>query len=274
MQFLSEDVPTRGVATDIAPGVRRMVAGNPSKMTYHGTNTYLLDTDQGVVIVDPGPDLPEHLDALLAASGKVAAIVATHSHADHVQGVPRLRAASGAPVFAFGERVNADERLVEGGRLFGWQVLHTPGHIDDHVCLRRDDGVLLSGDHVMGWSSSVVLPPEGDMADYMTALARLLDEDATIYLPGHGPAITQPHDHVRALLAHRLGRERQIIAALSDGLRAIPAMVAQIYPELAPALHAMAARNVEAHLLKLAREARAVRLEGGWAIQAANCDPA
>jgi glyoxylase-like metal-dependent hydrolase (beta-lactamase superfamily II) len=274
MQFLSEDVPPRGVATEMAPGIRRMVAENPSKMTYHGTNTYLLDTEAGVVVVDPGPDLPAHLEAVLRAAGRVAAIVATHSHHDHVQGLPRLRAATGAPVFAFGQRVAADQVLDDGQSLFGWKVLHTPGHLDDHVCLLRNDGVLLSGDHVMGWSSSVVLPPEGDMADYMAALERLLGEPASVYLPGHGPAIARPHDYVRDLLAHRHARERQVLAALDDGLNRIPAMVARIYADLPPALHGMAGRNVEAHLRKLAREGRAVESGESWAIPAPRSDSA
>jgi glyoxylase-like metal-dependent hydrolase (beta-lactamase superfamily II) len=258
MQFLTEDVPPRGVAVQIAPGVRRIVAENPSKMTYHGTNTYLLDTDRGVVVVDPGPDLPAHLQAVLAAAGKVAAIVATHSHFDHVAGLPWLREATGAPVFAFGGRVEADEALAEAATVFGWRVLHTPGHLDDHVCLLRDDGVMLSGDHVMGWSSSVVLSPEGDMADYMAGLDRLLGEPAQVYLPGHGPAIAQPHDYVRALLAHRHAREAAVLAAFEAGLREPVAMVARIYPDLAPALHGMAARNVEAHLHKLVKEGRVI----------------
>ena len=256
MKFLTEDVPPRETAIEVAPGVRRMVADNPSNMTYHGTNTYLLDTAQGVVVVDPGPDLPAHLAAILRVAGRVAAIVATHSHSDHVQGVPWLREATGAPVWAFGTRLTADDALCDGAEMFGWRVLHTPGHLDDHVCLLRDDGVMLSGDHVMGWSSSVVLPPEGDMADYMMALERLLDHSANLYLPGHGPMIAHPHDYVRDLLAHRRAREAAVLAALDDGETEIAAMVARIYPDLAPVLHPMAARNVAAHLIKLEREGR------------------
>ncbi len=267
MQFLTEDAPLREVATSVAPGIRRMVADNPSKMTYHGTNTYLLDTDQGVVVVDPGPNLPSHLAAVLRAAGTVAAIVATHSHHDHVEGLPWLRAATNAPVFAFGPRVAADQALAEGMQMFGWRVLHTPGHLDDHICLLRGDGVLLSGDHVMGWSSSVVLPPEGDMGEYMAGLERLLAETARVYLPGHGPAIPEPQEYVRDLLAHRQAREMAILSALQDGLREIPAMVSRIYPDLAPALHGMAARNVLAHLRKLGREGRAVESGAAWAIQ-------
>lgn len=264
VQFLTEDEPQRGVAVEIVPGIRRMVADNPSKMTYRGTNTYLIDTPDGTLIVDPGPDLPAHIAAIRAEAGRVAGILATHSHVDHVQSIPALQVGLDVPVYALGSRVAADIALAEGAGLHGWRVLHTPGHIDDHICLLREDGVMLTGDHVMGWSSSVVIPPEGDMADYMGSLSRLLDENSGLYLPGHGPAITEPHGYVRALLAHRHGREAEVRACLADGVGAVEAMVARIYPDLAPQLMPMAARNVTAHLLKLAKDGLARAESGGW----------
>jgi len=261
VQFLTEDEPLREVAVEIVPGIRRMVANNPSKMTYLGTNTYLIDTADGTLIVDPGPDLPAHIAAIRAVAGRVAGILATHSHFDHVQSIPALQIGLDVPVYALGNRVAADIALAEGAGLHGWRVLHTPGHIDDHVCLLRDDGVMLTGDHVMGWSSSVVIPPEGDMADYMTSLSRLLGENSGLYLPGHGPPITEPHSFVRELLAHRHTREAEVMACLADDVGAVDAMVVRIYPTLVPQLVPMAARNVTAHLLKLAKEGRA-RKEG------------
>ena len=135
-------------------------------------------------------------------------------------------------------------------------MLHTPGHLDDHVCLIRDDGVVLTGDHVMGWSSSVVLPPDGDMADYIASLERLMAHPASLYLPGHGPAIVEPLGYAQALLRHRLAREAEVLACLAEGVAEIPAMVARMYPDLTPALVPMAARNVESHLIKLRREGR------------------
>jgi len=264
VQFLTEDEPQREVAVEIVPGIRRMVADNPSKMTYRGTNTYLIDTQDGTLIVDPGPDLPAHIAAIRAEAGRVAGILATHSHFDHVQSIPALQAGLDVPVYALGNRVAADIALAEAGSLHGWRVLHTPGHIDDHVCLLRDDGVMLTGDHVMGWSSSVVIPPEGDMADYMGSLSRLLGENSGLYLPGHGPPITEPHNYVRELLAHRHGREAEVLACLADGVGSVEAMVARIYPELAAQLVPMAARNLTAHLLKLAKEGRAEEQSVGW----------
>lgn len=257
LTFLTEAVPPRAVAIEIAPGIRRMVADNPTRMTCHGTNTYLLDTPDGTLVVDPGPDLPAHVAAIRREAGRIAGIIATHSHHDHVSAVPGLRAGLDVPVYAFGDRLAADISLSESEQVYGWRVLHTPGHMVDHVCLLRDDGVVLTGDHVMGWSSSVVLPPDGDMIDYMNSLERLIAEPANVYLPGHGPAIPEPHGYARELLAHRQSREAEVLACLADGATDLPAMVARIYPDLPPAMLPMAARNIESHLIKLRKEGRA-----------------
>ena len=265
LTFLTEPEPPRELAMKIAPGIRRMVADNPSKMTYHGTNTYLLETPDGTLVVDPGPNLPGHVAAIRWEAGKIAGIVATHSHHDHIDAIPALREGLDVPVYAFGSRTKADVQLDGMDSLFGWRLLHTPGHIDDHVCLFRDaDGVVLTGDHVMGWNSSVVIPPDGDMADYMESLVRLIAEPASVYLPGHGPAIAQPVDYATALLAHRKSREAEVMACLNDGVGEVPAMVARIYPDLAPPLVPVAARNVTAHLLKLARDGLAVAVGETW----------
>jgi len=265
MAYLTESVPQRGVATEMAPGIRRIVAENPGAMTYHGTNTYLLEGPEGVSVLDPGPLDAAHLAALLAHMGKVARILVSHTHHDHVAGLPALRAATGAPVFAFSPDVAPDHLLADGDVVAGWQALHTPGHAPDHVCFARADGVVLTADHVMGWSSSVVLPPEGNMAAYFASLERLLGRGDRLYLPGHGPAIPQPEAHTRFLLDHRIGRENAILAALDEGAREVAALVESIYVDLAAHLRPMAARNVTAHLHKLHGEGRAVRAGEAWA---------
>jgi glyoxylase-like metal-dependent hydrolase (beta-lactamase superfamily II) len=265
LTFLTEPEPVREAAEDIAPGIRRMVADNPSKMTYHGTNTYLIETDEGTLVVDPGPDLAAHVAALRWQAGKIAGILATHSHRDHIDAIPALREGLDVPVLAFGGRILPEIRLDGLAEIFGWRLLHTPGHIGDHVCLIRDaDGVILTGDHVMGWNSSVVIPPDGDMADYMESLDRLIAEPASVYLPGHGPPIPNPHKYAADLLAHRKSREAEVMACLADGIGEVPAMVARIYPDLAPPLVPVAARNVTAHLLKLARDGLAVSVGDTW----------
>lgn len=276
-----------GEATEVALGVRRLVAPNPSPMTASGTNTYLVGA-RAVAVIDPGPDAPAHRDAILAAAsaggGRVAAIVVTHAHIDHTAGVPALAAATGAPVYAFGRagdgrsetmrrlatealgggegsdpRHDPSHRLgdgdaVDAGADDDWRLvaLHTPGHTSDHLSFALEDGdVLFSGDLVMGWSTSVVSPPDGDMGAFMRSLKRLSTRDDQRYLPGHGEAIADPQARLRDLIAHRRMRERQILDALSDGAAAPATLVARLYAEIDPRLHGMAARNVLAHLIDL-----------------------
>lgn len=268
VQFLTEPTPPRDHAIEVAPGIRRIVANNPGPMTYHGTNTYLIETPSGCLVVDPGPHLPSHLDTVLREAGPIAAILISHAHNDHAAGSAWLRAASGAPVYAFGPRPNPDHRLTCGERLFGWRVLHTPGHLDDHVCLLRDDGVVLTADHVMGWSSSIIDPVEGDMTAYLAALDRLIGEPAQLYLPGHGPAIDDPISHANALRRHRLDREAEILACLEDGVGEVVRIVTRLYPALPIGMHTAAARNVLAHLQKLSRDGRASPTSFGWSVPA------
>lgn len=264
MAYLSEIEPVRGVALACADGVRRIVAGNPGAMTYHGTNTYLLTGADGVSVLDPGPDDGAHLGAVLKAAGAVARILVSHGHHDHVGGLEAMRAATGAPVFAFDPKLLPDHVLADGDVVAGWTVLHTPGHAADHVAWARDDGVVMTADHVMGWSSSVVSPPEGDMADYFASLHRLLARSDRLYLPGHGPAIADPQGYARFLLSHRVQREGAILAALGDRPKEPAALVDAIYTGLATHLHRAAQRNVFAHLLKLRGEGLAVERGGGW----------
>lgn len=271
MNFLTETAPPRGVAMPMTHGIRRIVADNPGPMTYHGTNTYLLDGPDGVSILDPGPDDAAHLAAVLAAAGAVARILISHSHIDHVAALPALRAATGAPVFAHSPAVAPDHLLADGDAVAGWAVLHTPGHAPDHLCLAREDGVVMTADHVMGWSSSVVSPPDGDMAAYFASLERLLARNDRLYLPGHGPAIVQPRDHARFLLDHRRGREAAIEAVLP---RDVPGIVELLYEGIAARLKPAAQRNVLAHLLKLESEGRARRAGEVWVTPPATPAPA
>lgn len=264
MAYHSETEPLRGVALACAKGVRRIVANNPGPMTYHGTNTYLLKGPDGISVLDPGPDDAAHVAAVLASAGSVARILVSHGHLDHVGGLKAMRAATGAPVFAFDQKLSPDHLMHDGDVVAGWTVLHTPGHAADHVALARADGVVMTADHVMGWSSSMVSPPEGDMSAYFASLHRLLARSDRLYLPGHGPAITDPQTYGQFLLAHRMQREASILAALDDRPQDAAALVDAIYTGLLAPLHKAAQRNVSAHLLKLRQDGLAVERDGGW----------
>lgn len=279
-----------GTAERLGPGVRRILAPNPSPFTYSGTQTYLVGEGE-VAVIDPGPDLPEHIEALVAALGgeRVAAIVCTHTHRDHSPASRPLQAATGAPIIgcaplslddsgprsdeAFDmdyrpDRVLADGELMGSG---GWtlEAVATPGHTSNHLCLAlAGEGALFTGDHVMGWSTTVVAPPDGDMADYMASLERLLGRDDRVYYPAHGPAVTEPHAHVRRLIEHRRMRERQIIGHLERGEGRIAAMVADMYADIDPRLFPAAGRSVLAHLLDLDRRGLARQEGEQWTLAA------
>ncbi len=258
MGFLTEAEPPRGVALDVMPGICRLVAANPGPMTYWGTNTYLLDGPDGTWVLDPGPADGAHVAAILAAArGRVARIVVTHHHADHVGALPALIAATGAPVYGPSlPPLDLDNKLADGDFCGPWQAVHTQGHAADHLCWEQNE-ILFSGDQVMSWNSSVVT----DMAAYIASLRRLLQRPAKLYLPGHGPPLADPHRLVRHLLAHRLQREAAIVRTLEESPKTVPEIVARLYPDLDPKLTGAAARSVAAHLEKLASEGRA-RAEG------------
>jgi glyoxylase-like metal-dependent hydrolase (beta-lactamase superfamily II) len=277
-----EDWPT-GKVEQVAPGVRRLLAPNPSPFTYTGTQTYLVGEGE-VAVIDPGPDLAPHVDAILDATQgeRIAAILATHTHRDHSPASRPLAAASGAPIvgcaplaleddgpradaaFDFDyapDRILADGEALEGQ---GWtlRAVATPGHTSNHLCFALDGtGLLFTGDHVMGWSTTVVSPPDGDMSLYMQSLDRLLARDDHAYHPAHGPAVGNPHAHVRSLVAHRRMRERQILAFLAGGEGRIPVMVEAMYQAIDPRLHPAAGRSVLAHLVDLERRGL-VKAEG------------
>jgi glyoxylase-like metal-dependent hydrolase (beta-lactamase superfamily II) len=262
-----------GRAERLSPLVRRVLAHNPSPFSYTGTGTYIVGNGT-VAVIDPGPDDPAHLEALQAALGDetVSHILVTHTHRDHSPAAIPLKAATGAPIVGCAplslaevgpkveegfdrsyapDRVLADSEAVAGP---GWTLtaVHTPGHTSNHLCFAlAEEKALFSGDHVMGWSTSVVTPPDGDMRAYIDSLKKLLDRDDSLYYPTHGDAVTDPKRLVRGLIAHRRQREGQILKLLGQGAKPIPALVAVMYANVAPVLHPAAGRSVLAHLIDL-----------------------
>ncbi len=267
MQHSQEPTPEYGVAEQIAPGIRRIVAPNPGPMTYHGTNTWLIEAEGGTVVLDPGPDNESHIDAILRNAGRIAGILVSHKHHDHIDAIPALRAASNAPVYGFGAfrpDLAPDILLKDNDTAFGLQALHTPGHCSMHLCFARDDGVLFTADHVMGWSTSVISPPDGSMQEYLASLDKLLAREDRIYLSGHGPVIAEPAAYVTALKEHRHRREAAIIAVLRGDGADVDALVRRLYPVLDPRLVRMAGRSVQSHLDMLAAQGRVMQQDGVW----------
>lgn len=269
MPYLTEPEPVRGLATEVAPGIRRIVAGNPGLMTYHGTNTYLIATGDGTVVLDPGPDDAAHVAAILAATGgRVGAILLSHSHSDHLGALAALKVQTGARSFAFHRGADPafrpDVPLRDGECVAGLLAIHTPGHASDHLCFARPDGVVFSADHVMTWSSSVVSPPGGDMAAYFHSLERMLARGDRLLLPGHGPPMSEPAPYIRELLEYRQRREEAIAEALGEGPHLPVELVDRLYSQTHPWLRQAAERNVTAHLLKLQAEGRAARQGDRW----------
>ncbi len=262
LRFHTEPAPPPTTLLPVWPGVSRIVADNPSRMTYHGTNTYLVEGTDGVVVVDPGPDDAAHVAAILRlAPAPIRHILLTHTHVDHLGAAKALKAATGAPVAGWHASAEPaftpDRALHDGDELAGMVALFTPGHAADHLCFARRDGSVFSGDLVMAWSTTVISPPGGDMAAYFASLRRLLARPGhTRYLPGHGPPLPHPGDYVSALLAHRLAREQAILTALAAAPASLPTLVRALYPDLDPGLHRAAERSVLAHLLKLHGEAK------------------
>lgn len=274
--------PPYGIAESLGPGLRRIVAPNPSPMTFRGTNTYLLGT-RDLAVVDPGPDLPDHLNAILAAVGpdqRISHVLVTHAHRDHSPLARPLSQATGAPVLAFGgplagrsplmhrlalsglteggegvdddfkpDRLLADGEVVQGD---DWQItaLWTPGHMSNHMCFVWQD-MLMTGDLVMGWASSLVSPPDGDVAAFLSSCRRLLNRADRIFLPAHGAPVTTPRERLDWLIAHRTTREQQILDTLTGQSLSVADLVREIYSDLPAGLHGAAARNVLAHLIDL-----------------------
>jgi glyoxylase-like metal-dependent hydrolase (beta-lactamase superfamily II) len=275
-----------GEALTVSPLVRRVVARNPSAFTYTGSGTYIVGHGT-VAVIDPGPNLPEHVEAILAATAgeTISAILITHTHRDHSPAAAPLSARTGAPVIGCAPIVidddgpRADEafdttyapaRVLQDGEAVsgpGWTLtaVHTPGHTSNHLCYELvEEQALFTGDHVMGWSTTVIAPPDGDMADYRASLSKLIGRSDRVYYPTHGQPVVKPQAFARALLAHRRQREAQILTCIDDGLTAIPDMVARMYANVAKALHGAAGRSVLAHLIDLEQRGLVVRAEANW----------
>ena len=262
-----------GRSERISPLVRRVLAHNPSAFTYLGTGTYIVG-EGTVAIIDPGPNDPAHVAAVLeAVKGEtVSHLVVTHTHFDHSPAAPAMAAATGATIVGCAPLVLADDgpradagfdptyapdRVLRDGEAVegpGWSLVAvaTPGHTSNHICYALpQERALFTGDHVMGWSTTVVAPPDGDMAAYMASLKLLLDRDDAVYYPTHGDPVTEPQRFTRGLISHRKLRENQILTLLGQGPHAIPAMVASMYASIDKRLHPAAGRSVLAHLIDM-----------------------
>lgn len=288
-QALIDAAPYELVET-CSPLVRRVLARNPSPFTYTGTGTYIVGHGT-VAVIDPGPADPAHIAALKAAvAGEtISHILITHTHMDHSPAAPALKAASAATIMGCaplvlsddGPRADAgfdpdyspDRVLADGDSVSGpdWMLtaLATPGHTSNHLCFAlAEERALFSGDHVMGWSTTVVAPPDGDMAAYMASLALLIPRDDALYYPTHGAAIPEPQRFVRGLIMHRRQRETQILKLLREGTLAIPGMVAAMYASVDPRLHPAAGRSVLAHLIDLRTRGVVVEAGESWQVLA------
>lgn len=307
--FVTLDDARYGEAVQVAPHVQRVIAKNPSKFTYLGTGTYLVG-DQEVAVIDPGPAIPAHQEALAAAleGRRVTAILITHCHSDHSPLAAWLRETTGAPTVAFGPHVlnpnwveddtpdppdeeelaaakaaeeageakveesldldfTPDVRVVTGDVAAagdGWtlEAVHTPGHTSNHTCFwLREQRALFTGDHIMGWSTTVITPPDGDMRDYFASLERARALQPASLWPTHGAPVTDVEPFIDAFVAHRLEREAQVLAAVRDGVPLIPDMVKRLYVGVNEKLYKAAGRSVLAHLIKLVDDGK-VTFEG------------
>ena len=266
------------MAERLSPLVARVLAPNPGPFTFRGTGVYLVGGKAGVAVIDPGPDLPRHIEALKRAIGarKLSHILVTHSHRDHSPAARALKAWSGAPVMAMaaappvleeGAAVDEahdhgfvpDEMVTDGqviaGEGFTLTCVATPGHTGGHMAYAlAEEGALFCGDHVMGWSTSVIAPPDGSMGAYMASLEKLIARGDRVLYPTHGAPIAEPRGYLEALLAHRRMREAEVLAAWRGGARGAAAIAARLYPDIAPALRAAAGVQVQAHLDHLAQQ--------------------
>lgn len=261
-----------GIPEAISGRITRVIAANPGPFTYTGSGTYLLTGDEETVVIDPGPDYEDHLQLVSEVAPKpIRRILITHTHHDHSGGTARLKELTGARSIGFGPHPHPPGKgapaLEEGGD-FGFRpdetmadgeclhlpgltitAVHTPGHISNHLCFAlAEENALFSGDHIMGWATTVVAPPEGDMAAYFESLEKLLDRNDSVYYPTHGAPIHEPHAFVEAVRDHRLAREASILSSLKDASRTIPEIVDLVYGELSAPIRFAAGLNVTAHL--------------------------
>ena len=266
---------TYGEVAEVAPGIRRIVAENPSPFTLYGTGTYIVGRGE-VAVIDPGPADPAHISLLLEglAGESISHILVTHTHTDHSPGCRLLQEHTDAKTYAYGphgsgkleqgvpveeggdmdfqpDQLVCDGEVLEGG---DWSIkcVHTPGHTSNHMCYQfQERKALFTGDHVMGWSTSIISPPDGDMGAYIASLQKLLERDDQVYWPTHGPSIEDPKPHVRGFIAHRHQREEQILACIGQGVHQIQDMVPLIYTELPEFMYPAAARSVLASVVHL-----------------------
>ena len=275
------------IAQRLTPLVRRVLAPNPSPFTFTGTQTYIVGTNE-VAVIDPGPADPAHIDGILAATEgeRITTIICTHTHRDHSPAAAPLKAATGAQIIgcapltleddgpradaAFDTSYTPDRVLTDGERVTGpgWtlETVATPGHTSNHLCFHLiEENSLFTGDHVMGWSTTVVSPPDGDMADYMRSLDRLMARSDAVYYPAHGEPVTKPQQFVRGLAGHRKQRERQILRMLESGEGVIADMVPKMYAGIDERLYGAAGRSVLAHLIDL-RDRGQVREGAAWTL--------
>jgi len=272
-----------GVCDQVSPMIRRVIARNPGPFTFTGTGTYIVGRGQ-VAVIDPGPDLPEHLEAILAAlepGEKVSHILVTHHHSDHSPLAGPLKAKTGAPIYGCAVGVQAEESTIRteagadlgfspdislcgGGQIIegeGWTIeaVATPGHTSNHICFAlKEENALFSGDHIMGWSTTVITPPDGDMTDYMESLERVKARGYEVLWPTHGPPIRDVTPFIEAYAAHRRAREAQVLQAVKDGHGKIVEMVPVLYADVDPRLHPAAARSVLGHMIDLVRRGKVV----------------
>jgi glyoxylase-like metal-dependent hydrolase (beta-lactamase superfamily II) len=262
----------------VSPSIRRVIAENPGPFTFRGTGTYIVGHGE-VAVIDPGPALDAHLAALIraVAGERVTAILVTHDHADHSPLAARLAKLTGAPVYGCARKSGVatpeggeegddeafapDIDLCAGGMVEGpgWslEAIPTPGHTSNHLCYGfSQENALFTGDHIMGWSTSVVIPPDGSMAAYLASLQTIRARGFKTLWPTHGPPVTNVPPFLDAYIAHRLEREAQVLAAVRSGVDIIPAMVEKLYVGLDPRLKPAAAQSVYSHLIKLAAEGR------------------
>jgi len=276
-----------GEIEQLEPLVRRVLAPNGSPFTYTGTQTYLVGGEEGLAVIDPGPAERDHINAIVREIGgaPVVAIACTHTHRDHSPAAAPLAAQTGGPIIGcaalvletdepradapFDKAYAPDRALGDGDRLSGpgWTLtaLATPGHTSNHLCFALEEtGALFTGDHVMGWSTTVVAPPDGDMAAYMASLDKLQARDDRVYYPAHGPAVHNPRQLVRGMIGHRRQRERQILRLLGQGPQAIAELVPQMYKGIDQRLWPAAGQSVKAHLLDLERRGAVGRSGDAW----------
>jgi glyoxylase-like metal-dependent hydrolase (beta-lactamase superfamily II) len=273
-------------SVQLSPLVRRITADNPSPFTFTGTQTYVIGQGE-VAVIDPGPNDPAHIDAIIGAVAdeRIVAILCTHTHKDHSPAAKPLAERTGAPVMGCGPLVLEDlgpradasfddtyapGRIMADGETLsgpGWTLgaVATPGHTSNHLCFELvEEAALFTGDHVMGWSTTVISPPDGDMADYMASLAKLESRSDAIYYPAHGDPVEKPQRFVRSLAGHRKQREGQILRLIDKGTEQITAMVPQMYAGLDERLFGAAGRSVLAHLLDLEQRGVVVRTGDDW----------